>query len=51
MKIGLITDTGKEGIEKYTVDWKYDYSVDSKNVEFCIFLPDRTSNHQIRFDL
>ena len=31
VKIGLITDTGKEGSEKYKIDWTYDYSVDSKN--------------------
>ena len=47
VKIGLITDTGKEGIEKYTVDWKYDYSVDSKNVGFAYSCLTELPNHQI----
>ena len=47
VKIGLITDTGKEGSEKYTVDWKYDYSVDSKNTGFAYSCLTELPNHQI----
>lgn len=47
VKIGLITDTGCEGIEKYIVDWKYDYSVDSKNVGFAYSCLTELPNHQI----
>lgn len=34
IKIGLITDTGKTGVEKYDIQWKYDYSVDAANVGY-----------------
>ncbi len=34
IKIGLITDTGKTGVEKYDIQWKYDYSVDATNVGY-----------------
>lgn len=47
VKIGLITDTGKEGSEKYTVDWKYDYSVDSRNAGFAYSCLTELPNHQI----
>ena len=29
IRIGLITDTGKSGYDKYSIDWKYCYSVDT----------------------
>ncbi len=34
IKIGLITDTGNTGVEKYDIQWKYDYSVDATNVGY-----------------
>ena len=46
-KIGLITDTGKEGSEKYKIDWTYDYSVDSKNAGFAYSCLSELPNHQI----
>lgn len=47
VKIGLITDTGKEGSEKYKIDWTYDYSVDSKNAGFAYSCLSELPNHQI----
>ena len=47
VKIGLITDTGKEGSEKYKIDWTYDYSVDSKNAGFAYSCLSEVPNHQI----
>ena len=47
VKIGLITDTGKEGSEKYKIDWSYDYSVDSKNAGFAYSCLSELPNHQI----
>ena len=47
VKIGLITDTGKEGSEKYKIDWTYDYSVDSKNAGFAYSCMSELPNHQI----
>lgn len=47
VKIGLITDTGKEGSEKYKIDWIYDYSVDSKNAGFAYSCLSELPNHQI----
>lgn len=32
--IGLIEETGKTGVEKYTVDWKYCFSVDSAQMGY-----------------
>ncbi len=32
--IGLIEETGKEGIDKYTINWKYDYAVDGTNIGY-----------------
>ncbi|WP_288221522.1 sialidase domain-containing protein [uncultured Clostridium sp.] len=32
--IGLINDTGNSGVNKYTVEWKYCYSVDSANMGY-----------------
>lgn len=29
IRIGLITDTGQSGYDKYSIDWKYCYSVDT----------------------
>ena len=42
-----ITDTGKEGSEKYKIDWTYDYSVDSKNAGFAYSCLSELPNHQI----
>lgn len=47
VKIGLITDTGKEESEKYKIDWTYDYSVDSKNAGFAYSCLSELPNHQI----
>ena len=47
VKIGLITDTGKEGSEKYKIDWTYNYSVDSKNAGFAYSCLSELPNHQI----
>lgn len=47
VKIGLITDTEKEGSEKYKIDWTYDYSVDSKNAGFAYSCLSELPNHQI----
>ena len=47
VKIGLITDTGKEGSEKYKIDWTYDYSVDSKNAGVAYSCLSELPNHQI----
>lgn len=47
VKNGLITDTGKEGSEKYKIDWTYDYSVDSKNAGFAYSCLSELPNHQI----
>lgn len=47
VKISLITDTGKEGSEKYKIDWTYDYSVDSKNAGFAYSCLSELPNHQI----
>ena len=47
VKIGLITDTGKEGSEKYKIDWTYDYSGDSKNAGFAYSCLSELPNHQI----
>lgn len=47
VKIGFITDTGKEGSEKYKIDWTYDYSVDSKNAGFAYSCLSELPNHQI----
>lgn len=47
VKIGLITDTGREGSEKYKIDWTYDYSVDSKNAGFAYSCLSELPNHQI----
>ena len=43
----MITDTGKEGSEKYKIDWTYDYSVDSKNAGFAYSCLSELPNHQI----
>nr|CAA69951.1 sialidase (neuraminidase) [Clostridium tertium] len=32
--IGLISDTGASGINKYSIEWKYCYSVDSSNMGY-----------------
>ena len=32
--IGLINDTGASGINKYSIEWKYCYSVDSSNMGY-----------------
>lgn len=32
--IGLINDTGKTGVDKYSVDWKYSYSVDAPQIGY-----------------
>lgn len=32
--IGLINDTGNSGIDKYSIEWKYCYSVDSENMGY-----------------
>lgn len=34
MRIGLINDTGSSGVDKYSIDWKYSYSVDSANMGY-----------------
>ena len=46
-KIGLITDTNEEGIAKYQVEWKYDYSVDGQNVGFAYSCLTELPNHNI----
>lgn len=28
LRVGLITDTGAEGVDRYTIDWAYTYTVD-----------------------
>ena len=43
----MITDTGKEGSEKYKIDWTYDYSVDSKTAGFAYSCLSELPNHQI----
>lgn len=43
----IVTDTGKEGSEKYKIDWTYDYSVDSKNAGFAYSCLSELPNHQI----
>ncbi len=47
VKIGLITDTNEEGIAKYQVEWKYDYSVDGQNVGFAYSCLTELPNHNI----
>ncbi len=32
--VGLIQDTGNTGTDKYTVDWKYSYSVDGPQIGY-----------------
>lgn len=32
--IGLINDTGKEGTEKYEIEWKYSYAVDGPQIGY-----------------
>ncbi|HIT90643.1 MAG TPA: exo-alpha-sialidase, partial [Candidatus Merdenecus merdavium] len=32
--IGLIHETGKEGIDKYSIDWKYNYGVDGNQIGY-----------------
>jgi len=34
VRIGLITDTGSTGAAKYSVEWKYNYEIDSPSVQF-----------------
>lgn len=32
--VGLINDTGKSGIDKYSIDWKYSYAVDGPQIGY-----------------
>lgn len=34
IKIGIINDTGGSGVNKYSIDWKYSYSIDSENMGY-----------------
>lgn len=34
IRIGIINDTGGSGVNKYSIDWKYSYSIDSKNMGY-----------------
>lgn len=32
--VGLINDTGKSGVDKYSIDWKYSYAVDGPQIGY-----------------
>ena len=46
--IGLISETGNSGKDKYSVDWKYCYSVDTPSNGLLLFLSDRASGWRDR---
>ncbi len=47
IRIGLISDTGKDGYDKYFIDWKYDYEIDDENERYGYSCLTELPNHNI----
>lgn len=47
IRIGLITETGQEGVDKYRIDWTYDYAVDGPQIGYSYSCLTELPNHNI----